>query len=154
MKSHTVFAGLFLLSITQSSYSQDLGNLAFDRFNNTAKGLCGPSIIEYTGVNQNRTDGRVGGWNYDGEVTMKVTSGQKVITPPLGVGRITAVCLGESRPILVVIEDKEPSKRFFKAYDARSLAPISEKEGCNFVCMEEAGVKIPPKLASFDPPID
>ena len=52
MKSHTVFAGLFLLSITQSSYSQDLGNLAFDRFNNTAKGLCGPSIIEYTGVNQ------------------------------------------------------------------------------------------------------
>ena len=85
---------------------------------------------------------------------MKVTSGQKIITPPLGVGRITAVCLGGSRPILVVIEDKAPSKRFFKAYDARSLAPISEKEGCNFVCMEEAGVKIPPKLASFDPPID
>ncbi|QNG67770.1 hypothetical protein NIPOLPBK_00942 [Stenotrophomonas maltophilia] len=128
--------------------------MAFDRFNNTAKGFCGPGIVEFTGVDQNATDGRVGGWNYGGDMTIKVTSGRKVITPPLGVGRISAACLGESRKTLLVIEDKAPDTRYFKAYDAVSLTPISEKEGCNFVCMEEAGVKIAPKLASFDPPID
>lgn len=154
MKSHIVFAGILLLSIAHSSHAQDLGNLAFDRFNNTAKGFCGPGIVEFTGVDQNTTDGRIGGWNYGGDMTIKVTSGRKVITPPLGVGRISAACLGESRKTLLVIEDKAPDTRYFKAYDAVSLTPISEKEGCNFVCMEEAGVKIPPKLASFDPPID
>lgn len=154
MKSHTVFATILLLSVTHSSHAQDLGNLAFDRSNSSAKGFCGPGIVELTGVDQNATDGRVGGWNYGGDMTMKVTSGRKVITPPLGVGRISAACLGESRKTLLVIEDKAPATRYFKAYDAVSLTPISEKEGCDAACMAQAGVKVPQKLASFDPPID
>lgn len=142
--------GLFLLAFQNISDASELTKLVFK--DNAAQGTCGMTVVELTGVDQNASTGRVGGYNYSGEVTVTLTQGSKSVNPPLGVGRISAGCL-EDKTILV-IEDKAPATRNFKAYDAATFEALSVKENCDGACLAKAGIDIPKNMVSFDPPID
>jgi hypothetical protein len=142
--------GIFLLTYGHFSYGAELTKLSFK--NNEATGTCGPALVKLAGVDQNASTGRVGGYNYEGEVTVVLSAGSKTVTPKLGVGRISAGCL-DGKTVLV-IEDKAPATRNFKAYDAATLKALSDKEGCDGTCLEKAGVAVPKSEVAFNPPID
>lgn len=145
-----LWVGLFLLVFQNISHASELTKLSYK--DNAAQGTCGKAVVQLTGVNQNASTGRVGGYNYDGVVTVSLTQGGKAVSPPLGIGRISVGCLDEKT--ILVIEDKAPATRNFKAYDAATLKTLSVEENCDGACLVKAGIDIPKNMVSFDPPID
>lgn len=142
--------GIFLLAFQNISDASELTKLVYK--DNAAQGTCGNAVVQLNGVDQNATTGRVGGYNYGGEVTVTLTHGGKTVSPSLGVGRISAGCLDEKT--ILVIEDKAPATRNFKAYDAATLRVLSDKEGCDGACLAKAGIALPEAEIAFNPPID
>ncbi|MGV7183799.1 hypothetical protein [Xanthomonas axonopodis] len=142
--------GIFLLAFQNISDASELTKLVYK--DNAAQGTCGKAVVQLNGVDQNATTSRVGGYNYSGEITVILTHGGKTLSPSLGVGRISAECLDEKTNLVIV--DKAPATRNFKAYDAATLRVLSDKEGCDATCLAKAGVAVPKPDIAFNPPID